>query len=204
MSCSGCHNSNTACRLSLHRYANFNNFHGRLYSPGSCQCGASAAAGGSRASSSYGHIGTRAAASTVDDPNTGALSFDWFEFARSNASTLLWTEDWFPDSDAHRWSYYLARLRSAAALSPNPATSFSGYIVPRSSGQFHGGLLQRVLTMASSGSKLVKYFTWGPEYIFPVRNETLHHFTYSSGMHREQLSHQPGQRHRTITLLKMN
>jgi len=123
----------------------------------------------------HNNIAARAAA---DDPNTGAMAFDWFEFARSNASTLLWTEDWFPDADSHRWSYYLARLRSAAAVSPNPEVSFSGYIVPRSSGQFHGGLLQRILTMASSGSKLVKYFTWGPEYIFPVRKEKLHHFSY--------------------------
>ena len=72
-------------------------------------------------------------------------------------------QDWFTDADSHRWSYYAARLRSAAAVSPNPNTSFGGYIVPRSSGQYEGGLLQRILLMVGSGSKVLKYFTWGPE-----------------------------------------
>eukprot|EP01045_Picozoa_sp_COSAG04_P014118 COSAG04_NODE_1040_length_8590_cov_8.212974_10_plen_84_part_00 len=76
-------------------------------------------------------------------------------------------QDWFTDADSHRWSYYAARLRSAAAVSPNPKTSFGGYIVPRSSGQYEGGLLQRILLMVGSGSKVLKYFTWGPEYVFP-------------------------------------
>jgi hypothetical protein len=101
------------------------------------------------------------------DPNAAAMSFDWHEFARANASNLIWTEDWFADKDSNRWSYYAARLRSAAAVSPNPSTTFGGYIVPRSSGQYHGGLLQRALTLIGSGSKVLKYFTWGPEYVFP-------------------------------------
>ena len=64
--------------------------------------------------------------------------------------SMLWTEDWMPDSASHRWSYYSARMRSAIALSNySEGMSFSGYIVTRSSGGQEGGLLQRPLTMVT-------------------------------------------------------
>lgn len=31
-----------------------------------------------------------------------------------------------------------------------------------------GGMLKRILTLVGSGSKSLKYFTFGPEYTFPV------------------------------------
>ena len=74
--------------------------------------------------------------------------------------SMLWTEDWMPDSASHRWSYYSARMRSAIALSNySEGMSFSGYIVTRSSGGQEGGLLQRPLTMVGSGAKAVRYCT---------------------------------------------
>ena len=84
--------------------------------------------------------------------------------ARISLRPFLCGQDWFADADSSRWSYYAARLRGAAALSPNAKTGWGGYIVPRSSGQFDGGLLQRALTLVGSGSKLLKYFTFGPEF----------------------------------------
>ena len=85
---------------------------------------------------------------------------DWFEWARMKGGSMLWTEDWMPDSASHRWSYYSARMRSAIALSNHSeGMSFSGYIVTRSSGGQEGGLLQRPLTMVGSGAKAVRYCT---------------------------------------------
>jgi hypothetical protein len=101
--------------------------------------------------------------------DTGSMSYDWFEWARIKGGSMLWTEDWMPDSASHRWSYYSARMRSAIALSNHSAEmSFSGYIVTRSSGEQAGGLLQRPITMVGSGAKAVRYYNFGPEYMFPA------------------------------------
>ena len=44
--------------------------------------------------------------------------------------TMLWTEDWFADGKAYQWSYYCAKLRSAAA---RQNLQFGGYVIPRTS-----------------------------------------------------------------------
>lgn len=97
-------------------------------------------------------------------PDAAMGGHDWFEFARLRGGTLLWTEDWFPDSQAYQWSFYCARLRSAAEKG---GVSFGGYIVPRSSGDREEGLLQRVLCLAGNGGKAIFYYVFGPEYNFP-------------------------------------
>ena len=66
------------------------------------------------------------------------------------------------DADIHRWGYYSARMRSAIALSNHSGLEFSGYIVVGSSGDQDGGLLQRVIGLAGMGSKLIRYYNFGP------------------------------------------
>ncbi|MEI7437699.1 MAG: hypothetical protein WCL16_12920, partial [bacterium] len=47
-------------------------------------------------------------------PDAAMGGHDWMEFGRLRGSTMLWTEDWFGDELAYQWSYYSARLNSAA------------------------------------------------------------------------------------------
>lgn len=89
---------------------------------------------------------------------------DWLEFGRMRAGTVLWTEDWFPDHQAYQWSFYAAKLRSAAA---EGNITFGGYVVPRASGDREDGLLQKVLTLVGSGAKAMQTYVFGPEYNFP-------------------------------------
>ena len=56
------------------------------------------------------------------------------------------------DAQAPRWSYYAGLMRSAVTLG-NRGGDFSGYIVPRSSGQRPGGMLQRIVSMVAGGAK---------------------------------------------------
>jgi hypothetical protein len=88
---------------------------------------------------------------------------------RARGATFLWTEDWFSDAQAAQWSYYLSRLRSAASLAPSGDVSYGAYVVPRSSGDPSrpDGIVKKVLSVVASGAKAVKYFTFGPEYMFP-------------------------------------
>lgn len=89
---------------------------------------------------------------------------DWLEFGRLRGSTMLWTEDWFPDSQAYQWSFYCAKLRCAAEKGE---VQFGGYVIPRTAGDREDGILQKILSIVGSGGKAVKYFVFGPEYNFP-------------------------------------
>ena len=122
-------------------YTNFNNFAGRSYTP---------IAGGG------------------NTPNAAMVSPDWFEMGRARGATLLWTEDWFEDAQAAQWSYYLSRLRSAARLAPEGDVQYGGYVVPRTSGDVirPDGIVKKVLSVVASGGKALKYFMFGPEYLF--------------------------------------
>jgi hypothetical protein len=97
-------------------------------------------------------------------PDAAMGGHDWFEFARMRGGTMLWTEDWFPDAQAYQWSFYCAKMRSAAAKGK---IEFGGYVIPRTSGDRADGLLQKVMCLVGSGGKAVKYFVFGPEYNFP-------------------------------------
>ena len=98
-----------------------------------------------------------------------STNFDWFDLARRASVGAIWTEDWMPDGDDFRWSYYASMMRSAVALTPKRRSpnEFSGYIVPRSSGQRQAGTLQRIVSLVANGAKGLKYFIFGPEYRFP-------------------------------------
>jgi len=47
------------------------------------------------------------------DPDWAQFGFDWFDWARSSAATLVWTEDWCSDAEAYRWSFFASRMRYA-------------------------------------------------------------------------------------------
>jgi hypothetical protein len=98
------------------------------------------------------------------DPDAAMGAHDWFEFGKLRGCTMLWTEDWFPDSMVYQWSFYCSKLRCAAAKG---GVQFGGYIMPRTVGDREDGLLQRVLCIAGSGGKAIKYYVFGPEYNFP-------------------------------------
>jgi len=98
------------------------------------------------------------------NPDAAMGGHDWFEFGRVRGSTALWTEDWFDDSQAYQWSFYGAKLASAARKS---GVRFGGYIVPRTAGSRSDGMVQRLLALVGHGAKVIEYYTFGPEYNFP-------------------------------------
>lgn len=99
-----------------------------------------------------------------NSPDAAMGGHDWFEFARMRGSTMLWTEDWFGDYMAYQWSYYCARLNSAARLG---GIEFGGYIVPRTAGDQEDGIIQKIVSLIGHGAKGLQYFVFGPEYLFP-------------------------------------
>ncbi len=120
---------------------NFNNFFGAFYQPGPV--------GNNR---------------DKNDPNAAMGQHDWLEFGRERGTTCIATEDWFGDADAGHWSFYAARLRSAAELG---GVGFGALVIPRVSGQTPMGMPQKVLSLVGNGVKTIKFFTFGPEYNFP-------------------------------------
>ncbi len=122
-------------------FTNWNFFSGRFYVPGPV-------------------------ANNADKQNTDAAmgGHDWLEFGRLRGGTMLWTEDWFADSRAYQWSFYCAKLRSAAARG---GVEFGGYVIPRTAGDRQDGIVQKVLSIVGSGGKAIEYFVFGPEYNFP-------------------------------------
>jgi hypothetical protein len=99
-----------------------------------------------------------------ESPDAAMGGHDWLEFGHMRGCTLLWTEDWFADAQAYQWSYYGARLRSAASRAK---LSFGGYVVPRVAGDRTDGIAQKVLALVGQGAKVVTYYVFGPEYNFP-------------------------------------
>ena len=97
-------------------------------------------------------------------PDAAMGGHDWHEFGRMRGCNMLWTEDWFGDATAYQWTYYCSRLRVAAHLGN---VEFGGYVIPRTAGGRENGVLQKILTIAGSEGKALKYFVFGPEYTFP-------------------------------------
>jgi len=122
-------------------FTNWNFFNGRLYVPGPVANNAD-----------------------KQSPDAAMGGHDWFEFGRMRGCTMLWTEDWFPDSMAYQWSFYCAKLRCA---SEKGGVQFGGYVIPRTAGDRKDGILQKILCIVGSGGKAIKYFVFGPEYNFP-------------------------------------
>jgi hypothetical protein len=97
-------------------------------------------------------------------PDAAMGGHDWLEFGRLRGGTMLWTEDWFADGRAYQWSFYAAKLRSAAV---KDGVEFGGYVIPRTAGDRKQGILQKVLSIVGHGGKAIEYFVFGPEYNFP-------------------------------------
>ncbi|NQU12177.1 hypothetical protein HQ590_15390, partial [bacterium] len=116
---------------------NWNNFGGRYYTPGP-----------------FGYNPD----ATSPDAATGG--HDWIDFGRHRGITGLWTEDWFSDDYARRWSYFASKLRSGAnkyndsrTNNAPPAIRFGGYVVGGTAGAKAGGTLQKVLAILGHGGK---------------------------------------------------
>ncbi len=97
-------------------------------------------------------------------PDAAMGGHDWLEFGRLRGGTRRWTEDGFADSQAYQWSFYCAKLRSAARKG---GVQFGGYVIPRTAGDREQGIVQKILCVVGSGGKAIKYFVFGPEYNFP-------------------------------------
>ena len=130
-----------ASRPNLPIFTNWNNFSGRLYTPGP-----------------FGNNPDKAS------PDAAMGGHDWLEYGRMRGTTMMWTEDWFSDAQAWQWSFYCAKLRCAAEKG---GVQFGGYVIPRAAGDRADGILQKILTITGSGGKAIKYFIFGPEYTFP-------------------------------------
>ncbi len=130
-----------ATRADVQVMVNFNNFMGVAYQPGPIN-----------------HNDRKT------DPNAAMGTHDWLEFGRERGATAMATEDWFGDSIAALWSFYAARMRSASDLS---GTGFGALIIPRCSGDVRNGMAQKLLALVGNGAKTVKFFTFGPDFMFP-------------------------------------
>jgi hypothetical protein len=115
-------------------YTNCNNFHGRLFTPGSISVQA----------------GTGVKISKAD---RGGM--DWNEAGRARAGTALWTEDWFGEDMTSQWSYLATRMRCAAKLGN---ITFGAYLVGRgpTGGVAHGtpNVLKKALVLAGTGESV--------------------------------------------------
>ena len=80
--------------------------------------------------------------------------------------------------NAWQWSYYAARLRSAAALAPSGDVQFGGYIIGRESAG--PGLAQKMLAVIGAGGKALRVYTFGPEYMFPGNSWSDHTGLYAN------------------------
>jgi len=98
------------------------------------------------------------------NPDAAMGGHDWLEFGRMRGGTMLWTEDWFSDAQAYQWSFYAAKMNSAARKG---GVQFGGYVIPRTSGDREDGMMQKILSVVGNGGKALKYFVFGPEYNFP-------------------------------------
>ncbi len=96
-------------------------------------------------------------------PETAGGSFDWFYSGRHSSHTLF-SEDWFTDSAAGDWTYRASMLQSAALLGDE---AFGAYVIAGLSGEVRDGMSYRLLSLFGRGAKLVSFFTFGPEAMFP-------------------------------------
>lgn len=95
--------------------------------------------------------------------DTGMGSFDWFYSGRSSAHTLF-SEDWTLDFDLHEWIFRAQNLRSAASLGDQV---FGSYVIAGMSAEIPDALSMRTLSLVGRGAKLIDYFAFGPEGLFP-------------------------------------
>lgn len=96
-------------------------------------------------------------------PDASLGSHDWLEFGRLRGGTAMWTEDWIFNYTAYQWSFYAAKLRSAAEKS---GVGFGGYLIGATCTDLDHGLLRKALSIVGNGGKAIRYYEFGPEYNF--------------------------------------
>lgn len=107
--------------------------------------------------------GQRLYNNTAATADAGVGGHDWLLAGRLGAHTL-WTEDWFADAEAQRWSYVGDALRSAAELGEQ---GFGGYVVGRMIGDLPAGASYKILSLVGHGAKQIDVYAYGPELLFP-------------------------------------
>ncbi len=95
--------------------------------------------------------------------DTGMGSFDWFYSGRTGAHTLF-SEDWTLDFDLHEWIFRAQNLRSAASLGDQV---FGSYVIAGLSAEIPDAVSMRALGLVGRGAKLLDYFSFGPDGLFP-------------------------------------
>lgn len=99
----------------------------------------------------------------IQDDDSAFGSFDWFTSGRTGAHTL-WSEDWFTDSMAQQWAVLGDLLRSASMLGDE---EFGGYVIGDTTGTIPTGAKYKMMTLLAHGGKILDFFTWGPDPLFP-------------------------------------
>jgi hypothetical protein len=108
----------------------------------------------------------RAVGKNPDQGQNAAMGMmDWMDVGRKRGVTALWSEDWFRDIDAQRWSYYADALRSAAREGDdaNYRGEFGGYIVGKRLGDHPSGGKYKALALVGHGAKAIEWYSFGPE-----------------------------------------
>ena len=93
--------------------------------------------------------------------DSATMHHDWIEFGRLRGANVLWTEDWY--ASGWQWPYWCAKLSAGARKG---GIRYGGYVVPRSYGD-NNAIIQSILSLVGNGGKVLQYFIFGPEYIFP-------------------------------------
>lgn len=99
----------------------------------------------------------------IINDDTGMGSFDWFYSGRTSAHTLF-SEDWTLDFDLHEWIFRAQNLRSAASLGDQV---FGSYVIAGMSAEIPDAVSMRALSLVGRGAKLLDYFSFGPDGLFP-------------------------------------
>lgn len=98
---------------------------------------------------------------TIVGPDSALGMPDWFDLGRNRGVSAIWTEDWFSDTAANKWSMYADLMRCAAR--ENTGVEYGGYVVGQSSGQVTDGLKYKVMALIGHGAKAgVDSYTFGP------------------------------------------
>jgi len=92
-------------------------------------------------------------------PDAGMGAPDWFDLGRKNAVTTMWTEDWFPDNEAQRWSLYSDLLRCAAR---HGDLNFGGFLIGEQIHAMPDGGLYKIMAFTGHGAKAIDNWIFGP------------------------------------------
>jgi hypothetical protein len=99
----------------------------------------------------------------ISNADSAMGAMDWMRAGRISANTA-WTEDWFDDMQANKWSAYAAVMRSSTM---SGRQSFGGYVVGPTLGRMAAGGKYKVFPLMGNGSKYYCGYAFGPSFMFP-------------------------------------